>query len=168
MSRRVYLLGLGLALVALVALALAVTDWALSMRPGVTEANFKRIQPGMTMQQVETLLGGPGERGTGGGMNGGLSVLPLGGRRGGRRCLVPPRQGRKPRFRDGGKLQPNGSSTPPLSPPRLAGLVTEGEPMGGDGPDSRNAVAVKCSVLIRVPDGAQPDKPLSTVQTNPD
>ena len=33
MSRRVYLLGVGLALVAL---ALAVTDWALSLQPGVT------------------------------------------------------------------------------------------------------------------------------------
>ena len=34
MPRRVYLLGVGLALVAL---ALAVTDWALSLQPGVTE-----------------------------------------------------------------------------------------------------------------------------------
>ena len=38
MSRRVYLLGLG---VALVALALAFTDWALSLRPRVTEANVR-------------------------------------------------------------------------------------------------------------------------------
>ena len=36
MSRRVYLLGVGLALVAL---GLALTDWALSLQPGVTEAN---------------------------------------------------------------------------------------------------------------------------------
>ena len=35
MSRRIYLLGVGLALVAL---ALAFTDWALSFQPGVTEA----------------------------------------------------------------------------------------------------------------------------------
>src|SRR5262245_41196658 len=35
MPRRVYLLGVGLALVAL---ALAFTDWALSLRPGVTES----------------------------------------------------------------------------------------------------------------------------------
>jgi hypothetical protein len=57
MPRRVYLLGLGLALVAL---ALAVTDWALSLQPGVTKANAKRIRPGMTLRQVEAILGGPG------------------------------------------------------------------------------------------------------------
>jgi hypothetical protein len=51
-----YLLGVG---VALVALALAVTNWALSLQPEVTEANVKRIRPGMTMQQAETILGGP-------------------------------------------------------------------------------------------------------------
>ena len=45
MSRRVYLLDMGLALVAL---ALAVTDWALSLRPGVTEAHARRIRVGMT------------------------------------------------------------------------------------------------------------------------
>ena len=55
MSRRVYLLGLGLALVAL---AFVVTD-ALLWEPGVTEANVKRIRPGMTLEQVERLLGGP-------------------------------------------------------------------------------------------------------------
>jgi hypothetical protein len=54
MSRRVYLLGVGLALVAL---ALAFTDWALGLRPGVTEANVKRIQTGMTLAEVEFLLG---------------------------------------------------------------------------------------------------------------
>jgi hypothetical protein len=58
MPRRVYLLGVGLALVAL---ALALTDWALSLQPGVTEANFRRIRVGMTIEEVETLLGGPGE-----------------------------------------------------------------------------------------------------------
>jgi hypothetical protein len=57
MSRRVYLLGVGLALVAL---ALAVTDWALSLRPGVTEANVRRIRVGMTLAEVEGILGGPG------------------------------------------------------------------------------------------------------------
>jgi hypothetical protein len=56
MSRRIYLLGLGLALVAL---ALAFTDWALSLQPGVTEANAKRIRQGMTLGEVEALLGGP-------------------------------------------------------------------------------------------------------------
>src|SRR5215470_17396217 len=57
MSRRVYLLGVGLALVAL---ALAVADWALSLQPGVTEANVRRIRQGMTVPEVEALLGGPG------------------------------------------------------------------------------------------------------------
>jgi hypothetical protein len=60
MSRRVYLLGVGLALVAL---ALAVTDWALSLRYGVTEANYRRIRPGMTLEQVEAILGPPGGTG---------------------------------------------------------------------------------------------------------
>jgi hypothetical protein len=45
MSRGVFLLGVG---VALVALGLAVTDWALSLLPGVTEANTRRIRVGMT------------------------------------------------------------------------------------------------------------------------
>jgi hypothetical protein len=58
MSRRVYLLGVGLALVAL---ALAFTDWALSLQPGVTEANIKRLRKGMTLGEVEAVLGGPGE-----------------------------------------------------------------------------------------------------------
>jgi hypothetical protein len=60
MSRRVYLLGIGLALVAL---ALALTDWVLSLQPGVTETNVKRIKDGMTLDQVEALLGGPGSKG---------------------------------------------------------------------------------------------------------
>src|SRR5262245_644263 len=60
MSRRVYLLGVGLALVAL---ALALTDWVLSLQPGVTEANVKRIKDGMTLDQVEAILGGPGSPG---------------------------------------------------------------------------------------------------------
>jgi len=56
MPRGVYLLGLG---IALVALGLAFTDWALSLPPGVTEANVKRIRPGMTVAEVAALLGGP-------------------------------------------------------------------------------------------------------------
>jgi hypothetical protein len=59
MPRCVYLLGVGLALVAL---ALAVTDWMLTPPPGVTEANVKRIRPGMTLAEVESILGGPGDR----------------------------------------------------------------------------------------------------------
>jgi hypothetical protein len=55
MNRRVYLLGVGLALVAL---ALAFTDWALSLRPGITEANVRRIRVGMTLGEVGALLGG--------------------------------------------------------------------------------------------------------------
>jgi hypothetical protein len=58
MPRHVYLLGVGLALVAL---ALAFTDWALSFQPGVTEANVKRIKPGMTMVEVERILGEAGQ-----------------------------------------------------------------------------------------------------------
>jgi hypothetical protein len=54
MSGRVYLLGVGLALVAL---ALAFTDWALSLGPGLTAANVRRIRPRMTMKEVEAILG---------------------------------------------------------------------------------------------------------------
>jgi hypothetical protein len=54
MNRWVYLLGVGLALVAL---ALAVTDWALSLQPGVTEANVKRLRQGMTLEEVKAILG---------------------------------------------------------------------------------------------------------------
>src|SRR5262249_36879003 len=54
MSRQVYLLGAGLALVAL---SLAFTDWALTLRPGVTKANVKRVRPGMTVEEVEAILG---------------------------------------------------------------------------------------------------------------
>ena len=56
MSRRLYLrylLG-----VALIALALLLTDrllWA----PGLTEDNVRRLRPGMTLAEVESLLGGP-------------------------------------------------------------------------------------------------------------
>jgi hypothetical protein len=55
MPRLVYLAGVGLVLVAL---AFAVTDRALSLLPGVTEAHVKRIRPGMTLAQVEEILGG--------------------------------------------------------------------------------------------------------------
>jgi hypothetical protein len=55
MSRRVFLLGVG---IVLVALGLAITDWVLSLQPGVTEANFKRIRVGMTEAEVQAILGG--------------------------------------------------------------------------------------------------------------
>ena len=55
MSRRVYLLGLGLALVAL---GLAFTDRASGPRPGVTEANLRRLKPGMALAEVEAVFGG--------------------------------------------------------------------------------------------------------------
>ena len=54
MSRWVYLLGVGLALVAL---ALTFTDWALSLKPGVTEANARRVRPGMALAEVKRLFG---------------------------------------------------------------------------------------------------------------
>jgi hypothetical protein len=53
MSRQVYLLGLGLALVAL---AFLLTE-ALLWRPGVTQANVRRIREGMTFREVKALLG---------------------------------------------------------------------------------------------------------------
>jgi hypothetical protein len=58
MSRQVYLLGVALVLLAL---GFLITEAALGSRPGVTEANVKRIRPGMTLGAVEVLLGGPGQ-----------------------------------------------------------------------------------------------------------
>jgi len=55
MSRRALL---WLAGVTLVALALLLTD-RLLWQPGLTEENVRRIRPGMTLAEVETLLGGP-------------------------------------------------------------------------------------------------------------
>jgi hypothetical protein len=57
MSGRVYLLGVG---TLLVAGALLMTDCWFSRRPGITWANFQRIQRGMSYERVMELLGGPG------------------------------------------------------------------------------------------------------------
>jgi hypothetical protein len=57
MPRLVYLSGVG---AALVALAFAFTNYVIGPSPGVTEANARRIRPGMTIVQVEGVLGGPG------------------------------------------------------------------------------------------------------------
>src|SRR5262245_55803841 len=56
MPRLVYLSGVGLLLLAG---AFLLTDRALSLWPGVTEANVRRVRPGMTSHQVEALLGRP-------------------------------------------------------------------------------------------------------------
>jgi hypothetical protein len=59
MPRGVYLVGVGLALVAL---AFASMQAALESRtPGATWANAQRIRPGMSRGEVERILGGPGE-----------------------------------------------------------------------------------------------------------
>ena len=55
MSRRVFLLGVGLALVAL---AFVLTD-VLLWEPGVTAANVRRIRAGMTLAEVNAVLGPP-------------------------------------------------------------------------------------------------------------
>jgi hypothetical protein len=55
MSRWVFRLGVG---IALVALAFAGAEQILALRPGVTEANARRIRMGMSLEQVERLLGG--------------------------------------------------------------------------------------------------------------
>jgi hypothetical protein len=57
MSRQVYLLGFG---VTLVALAFLLTD-ALLWRPGVTEANMRRVHKRMTLHEVERIFGGPAD-----------------------------------------------------------------------------------------------------------
>src|SRR5581483_10869205 len=37
----------------------ALVPWLLAQQPGVTKANFERIEEGMTRREVEALLGGP-------------------------------------------------------------------------------------------------------------
>jgi hypothetical protein len=58
MPKLVYLSGVGLTLVAL---GFVITEAALGPRPGVTEANVRRIKPGMMKEEVEAILGGPGQ-----------------------------------------------------------------------------------------------------------
>jgi hypothetical protein len=62
MSRRVYLLGIG---IALVALAFVLTD-ALLWEPGITEANVRRVRVGMTLADVQALFGDEPEMELGG------------------------------------------------------------------------------------------------------
>jgi hypothetical protein len=57
MARWVFMLGIGLVVVAV---AFVVTDELLSAQPGVTERNVRRIRPGMTLEEVEALLGRQG------------------------------------------------------------------------------------------------------------
>jgi hypothetical protein len=59
MPRLVYLLGVG---IGLVAIAFALTYQLLTPPPGVTLENVRRVQPGMSRDQVERLLGGPGKQ----------------------------------------------------------------------------------------------------------
>ena len=59
MSRRALFWLAGLALVAL---ALLLTD-RLLWQPGLTESNVRRLRPGMTLEQVEAILGPPGGTG---------------------------------------------------------------------------------------------------------
>lgn len=58
MSKRVFLLGVG---ILLVGFAFAATDQYLAALPGVTERNVQRIQPGMSLEEVEALLGRPAD-----------------------------------------------------------------------------------------------------------
>jgi hypothetical protein len=58
MPKHVFSLGAGLALVAL---AFVLTDRLLALPPGVTRENVQRLRPGMTVEQVAALLGGPAE-----------------------------------------------------------------------------------------------------------
>jgi hypothetical protein len=65
-KRRLFLLGSPLALALL---SISVLLWLDSQRPGVTRANFERLQEGMTKAQVEALLNGPPQHITPSGKN---------------------------------------------------------------------------------------------------
>ncbi len=57
MTRKRLLLALRITLAVLV--TAGAVWWLLSPRPGVTEANCDRIEPGMRREEVEAILGGP-------------------------------------------------------------------------------------------------------------
>ncbi len=57
MRKRFVLLGLLGLLAVLGAMA---TQWLVSLAPGITRANYQRIQVGMSLPAVENLLGGEG------------------------------------------------------------------------------------------------------------
>src|SRR5262245_57941083 len=59
MPRLTYLAGVALVLVGG---ALALTHELLGLWPGVNERNVRRIKEGMTLQEVEAILGGPAHR----------------------------------------------------------------------------------------------------------
>src|SRR5262249_9187792 len=55
MSKQTYLLGVSIGLVAIAFVVTCELVW----RPGITEANARRIRLGMTRGEVEAILGGP-------------------------------------------------------------------------------------------------------------
>jgi hypothetical protein len=75
MSKQVYRLGIA---VALVSLGFVVTNQLLTPPPGVTEVNVKRLRPGMTLDQIEAILGQRPER-QGFGVGSGGFGRPFGG-----------------------------------------------------------------------------------------
>jgi hypothetical protein len=56
MNKHIYVAGVALFVVTV---AFLLTDW-LVWQPGVTEANVRPIRPGMTLREVEAILGRPG------------------------------------------------------------------------------------------------------------
>src|SRR5262249_49925373 len=62
MPRLVYLTGIAIGLLA-TGFALTYQLAGQPLTPGVTEGNVRRIREGMTLREVEALLGGPGEGG---------------------------------------------------------------------------------------------------------
>ncbi len=60
MPRLVYLIGLG---IVASAVACCLTNRVVRPMPGPTEANVRRIKPGMSMKEAEAILGGPGQCG---------------------------------------------------------------------------------------------------------